>query len=110
MNIKFINNISDNVLNNISQEEINKVLLYRNNLIFKTPEEFFDEIKCLENKNLNLLSKTDDLSHDIILLKERYKRLINNKDFCNSSLILQIKNEEIELEHNKRIFTEKKII
>ena len=108
MNIKFINNISDNVLNNISQEEINKVLFYRNDLIFKTPEEFFDEIKCLENKNLNLLSKTDDLSHDIILLKERYKRLINNKDFCNASLILQIKNEEIELEHNKRIFTEKK--
>jgi len=106
--IKMINKDSENFLSEIPEEEVNKILFYRQNLIFKTPDDFLDEIKSIENKNLNLFDKVDTLLYDIKRLKEKYNNLINDKDFCNSSLILKIKKNEIELEDNKQIFTERK--
>ena len=106
--IKMTNKDSENFLNDIQEEEVNKILFYRQNLIFKTPDDFMDELKAIENKNLKLFEKVDTLLYDIKRLKEKYNNLIYDKDFCNSSLIPKIKKNEIELEDNKQIFTERK--
>ena len=106
--IKLIDKDPENILSDIQEEEINKILFYKQNLIFKTPDDFMDEIKSIENKNLKLFEKVDILLCDIKRLKEKYNNLVKDNDFCNSSLILTIKNNEIELEGNKQIFTERK--
>ena len=107
MNIPKAEN-SDNIFNDVNEEEIKKVLYYRKNLIFKNVDEFMEELKIMENKNIKLFKKTDMLLYDIKKLKEKYNNLLNDKDFCNSSIIIQIKKDENELEENKKIFKEKK--
>ena len=106
-NIKNISIDTDNIFNNISKEELNKILFYRQNLIFITPDDFIYGIDSIENKNIKLLEKLEFLSYEIRTLKQQYYNLINNKDFFNSSFDNQIKKYEIELKQNKQIYREK---
>ena len=106
--IKSMATSPDNILNNISEKKLNEILNYRHNLIFNSPEDFYEEIKKLENMNIKSFQKLDILINDIKRLKGKYNKLLNDKDFCNSSLILQIKNYENELEQNKKFYNERK--
>ena len=106
--VKLIKGNSDNIFDDVNEDEIKKALYYRKNLIFKNADEFMEELKIMENKNIKLFKKTDMLLYDIKKLKEKYNNLLNDKDFCNSSIIIQIKKDENELEENKKIFKEKK--
>ena len=106
--MKIIKVNSDNILNEVNEEEIKKILYYRQNLVFHTADDFMEEIKTMENKNEKLFKKTDMLLYDIKKLKEKYNNLLNDKDISNSSLILHIKKYEDELEREKKIFKEKK--
>ena len=106
--MKIITNNSDNILNEVNEDEIKKILYYRQNLVFKTADDFIEEIKAMENKNIKLFQKTDMLLNDIKKLRNKYNILLNDKDLCNSSLIIQIKKDENELEREKKIYKEKK--
>ena len=103
--MKIIKVNSDNILNEVNEEEIKKILYYRQNLVFHTADDFMEEIKTMENKNEKLFKKTDMLLYDIKKLKDEYNNLLNDKDICNSSLVLHIKKDEDELERKKIIST-----
>ena len=106
--MKIIKVNSNNFLNEVNEEEIKKILYYRQNLVFKTADDFIEEIKAMENKNIKLFKKTDMLLYDIKKLKDEYNNLLNDKDICNSSLVFHIKKDEDELERKKKIYKEKK--
>ena len=101
---------SDNSIVDIDEEKYNEILFYRRNLIFQTPEDFIEEIKNIENKNLKLFGKIDILMNDIKRLKRKYNDMINSKDSLNSSLEFLIKKGENELQQNKNGLTERKKI
>lgn len=106
--IKSMANSPESILNNFSEKELIKILNYRQNLIFNSPEDFYDEIKSIENMNIKSFEKLDFLIYEIKRLKGKYNNLLNDKEFCNSSLIFQIKKYENELERNKQIYNERK--
>ena len=99
---------SETILEDINQKEFNKIMYYRQNLIFNSPDDFFEEIDCIENKNIKLFERLDFLYYDIRQLKKQYNDLLNSKDFLNSSFIIQINKYENELKQNKQIYLERK--
>ena len=92
----------EHLFNGISHEEINRILKYKQELIFNTPEELMDEIKNIENKNIKLFSQVDDLHSDIKILKDRFSRELNEKIHNDNDAIDKIKEKELELEENKK--------
>ena len=105
-----LNNVVNNLINNISGEELDKILNYRQKLIFNSAEDFYEEIKNIENINIKMFQKLDLLVYDKNRLKRKYVNLLNSKDNVNSSLIFQITKYENELEQNKQIYNERKKI
>ena len=104
--MKIIKVNSDNILKEVNEEETKKIIYYRQNIIFKTADDFLDELKAMENKNIRLFQKTDMLLYDIKKLRDKYDNLLNDKDFFDSSLIIKLKKEENELVKIKHIFNE----
>ena len=102
-----INVYSNNTSIDINDEEYNMILSYRKNLIFQTPEDFIESIKNIENKNLKMFEKTDNLFSDIQRLKQKYNELLNNKDYIESSFVFLIKKKQNELQIYKNNFAEK---
>ena len=105
-----LNNVVNNLINNISGEELDKILNYRQKLIFNSAEDFYEEIKNIENINIKMFQKLDLLVYDKNRLKRKYDNLLISKDNVNSSLIFQITKYENELEQNKQIYNERKKI
>ena len=105
-----LNSMINNLINNINGEELDKILNYRQKLIFSSAEEFYEEIKSIENINIKLFQKLDLLVYEKNRLKRKYDNLLNNKDNVNSSLILQISKYENELKQNKQIYSERQKI
>ena len=86
----------------INEEEAIRILQYKYNLIFETPDDFFDEIKKIENKNIKLFNQSDILNIEIKKLKEQYDKIMNEKLSYDLAIANKIKEKEIELEVTKK--------
>jgi hypothetical protein len=86
----------------VEQEEILRILKYKQNLIFETPEDFWDEIKSIENKNIKLFSQSDILYSEIKKLKAQYYKIMSEKLHYDSLFVKNIQNIELELEETKK--------
>ena len=74
-----INNNTANVKhdkNTINPEEYKRILNYKNNLIYKTPEEFEDRLTGLEKGNLALLQYKDILNGQLFKFKKELESQI----------------------------------
>ena len=93
---------SDYNFSGVEHEEIRRILKYKRQLIFETPDDFLDEIKNIENKNIKLFSQAETVYNEIKKLKKQYDLVINEKMRNDSCTFTQIKNKEFELEENKK--------
>ena len=106
--IVFNNNKGQNLENNfneIPKEEVSRILKYRKELIFETPEDFMDEIKDIENHNIKLFSVNDTLHYDIKDLKEEYNIL--KKEQLKSNISDKIKEKQLELNEIKTLYNKR---
>ena len=111
-NVNIITNVNSSINNTLNinssinkKEEYDKVIHYKNNLIFQTPEEFQDRLTSFEKENLLLLQYNNELSHQLF----RYKRELNTyiiEENNIESKTYQIKEKEKEL-LNIKIVNEK---
>ena len=62
--------------NTINPEEYKRILNYKNNLIYKTPEEFEDRLTGLEKGNLALLQYKDILNGQLFKFKKELESQI----------------------------------
>ena len=97
-----LSNKEQNNDNNINTEEYSRILRYKKSLIFESPDDFLDEIKSIENKNIKLFVQGDILHSEIKRLKEKYSNLVNEKLNFDTDIFDRIKEKEMELEENKR--------
>lgn len=87
-------------------EEYKRILNYKNNLIFKTPEEFKDRLISLEKGNLTLLQYKDILNNQLFKYKRELDLLIKEKfKFENEFKI--VKEMKKEVNDNKYMMKEK---
>ena len=92
---------------NSRKDELERILLYKNTLIFQTPEEFQERLANFEKDNITLLTYYNDLYRQIygytkeldLLKKEEKKMELKN---------LKIKEKEKELIDIKILIEEKK--
>ncbi len=101
---KFLNKEQNNELtfSGVTQEEITRILKYKQNLIFDAPDDFLEEIKTIENKNIKLFTQIDILHSEIKKLKKKYSKILNDKLSFDNDVIDKIKEKEMELEENKK--------
>ena len=88
------------------KEDYEKIINYKNNLIFQTTEEFQDRLSGLENENLILLNYNNKINRNVLQLKRELNFLIKDKeknDSRNNKILLK----EKELENIKNIIREK---
>ena len=64
----------------INPEEYKRILNYKNNLIYKTPEEFEDRLTGLEKGNLALLQYKDILNGQLFRFKRELELLMNERN------------------------------
>ena len=88
------NNENNNSSNSsiIKKEEYKRILSYSNNLIFKTPEEFFEAFSNLEKKDINLMNYNNNLYNQLFQLKKELKSaesINDNIEEYNQNLILK---------------------
>ena len=68
------------VLKNIKPEEYKRILNYKNNLIYKTAEEFKDRLISLEKGNLLLLQYKDMLHSQVFKYKKELENIAKNPE------------------------------
>ena len=73
----------------IKNEEI--ILKYKNNIIYKNPEEMIEQLKKYEDENINLINELDKIKSDIFALKNELE--IENKNLLNNIYIEKIINK-----------------
>ena len=86
------NNNSSSSSNIEKKEEYKRILSYSNNLIFKTPEEFFEAFSNLEMKDINLMNYNNNLYNQLFRLKMELKSMGKNDyniEEYNQNLILK---------------------
>ena len=105
---KTITKKKEHILRNISDEEFDKILNYRRNLIYQTPNDFMEGIKDIEYINIKLFEKIQYSLSDIKTLRERYNYLLKGKNFLNTDIIDLINKYEKELEENKKNYIQRK--
>ena len=105
LNSSITNHVSINISIN-KKEEYDKVIYYKNNLIFQTPEEFQDRLTSFEKENLVLLQYNNDLSHQLFRYKKELNSYLNEENNVGSKTY-QINEKEKELFNIKNIVTEK---
>ena len=91
---QIINNEYDkNNPNNLNKNEINKIKLYKKNMIYKSGEEFLNKLKEFENKNLFLINIYNNLRKSIKELLNELNSLNfeNKKNNENFDYILELK-------------------
>ena len=91
---------------NSKKEEYEKILKYRNELIFQTPEEFQDRLLNFQKENLILLNYNNELNCQLFYLKKELNEVIKDKDkmeLRNNIIISKIK----ELDDIKNIAEDK---
>ena len=76
-NSKIFNNNGNNE-KYIKPEEYKRILNYKNNLIYKTPEEFKDRLISLEKGNILLLQYKDILHSQLFRYKKELENIIKS--------------------------------
>jgi len=96
----------------IKNEEI--ILKYKNNIIYKNPEEMIKQLKKYEDENINLINKLGEIKSDIFSLKNELeienKNILNNiyiEEIINKSKIKQKLKEKYNILKNKKILLNK---
>ena len=96
----------------IKNEEI--ILKYKNNIIYKNPEEMIKQLKKYEDENINLINELDKIKSDIFALKNELeienKNILNNiyiEEIINKSKIKQKLMEKYNTLKNKKILLNK---
>ena len=106
-NLVINNNSKDNNENEVNKnEEYEKIMNYKNELIFQTPEDFQDRLSGLQKENLLLLKYSNELNNQVFLLKRELDSLNIDKNKIDSGNN-QIRAKEKELENIKNITEEK---
>ena len=109
---QIINNEYDkNNPNNLNKNEINKIKLYKKNMIYKTGEEFLNKLKEFENKNLFLINIYNNLRKSIKELLNELNSLNfeNKKNNENFYYILELKIKIINDLKARNLILENKI-
>ena len=99
------NNIKNNINKNnieISKEEYFRILKYKQNLVFKTPEELDERLKMFQNENLKLIGIYNKLQDELIILRNKYNEELTNQEEYESFEKKYIEGEEKELNHVKK--------
>jgi hypothetical protein len=91
------------------REEIEKIMNYKNNLIFQTVDEFQDRLSGLENENIILLNYNNKLNAFVLNLKRELSTLLKNKEKDDSGQN-NISSKEKELANIKNMIKAKKKI
>ena len=73
----------------VKNEEI--ILKYKNNIIYKNPEEMMKQLKKYENENINLINELNEIKADIFPLKNELE--IENKNILNDFYFKEIINK-----------------
>lgn len=96
-----INNIITQ--NNVNKrKEYEKIMNYKNNLIFQTPEEFQERLSSFEKENILLLKYYNELYHQLFHYKKELNLYIIDENYIKSKN-LKIKEKEKEVEDIKGI-------
>ena len=90
-----------------NKDEYQRIKNYKKELIFKTPEEFQDELINLENQNLDLIKQKDDLNSQVIKLKSYLSKISKQENKLESTINYKIYEKEKELEQIKNIVNAK---
>ena len=69
-----------NEAENSKKEEYEKILKYRYELIFQTPEDFQDRLLNFQKENLVLLNYNNELNSQLFYLKKELNEVIKDKD------------------------------
>ena len=79
------------------KEEYDRILNYKNELIYQTPEEFQERLLSLQKENLLLLHYNNDLNNQVFYLKKELKSLFKykNKIELKNNIIIS-KTKELE--------------
>ena len=80
---------------NIRIREHKRILSYKNNLIYKTPDEFNDRLASLEKGNLILLQYKDSINSQLFKYKRELESLINERNK------FEIENQKIAVWENE---------
>ena len=88
------------------RDEIDKLINYKNNLIFQTVDEFQDRLSGLENENIILLNYNNKLSAFVLNLKRELNTLLKDKE-RNDSRNNTISSKEKELNNIKIMIRDK---
>lgn len=98
--LKVGNNLS--ILKNVSKEEKERILQYKNNLIFKTASDFLDEFTKYENKNIMLIERYNTLSEELNEIKKEKEILVNEEIRENEIITNELLNKEKKLQIVKK--------
>ena len=101
-------NLEINGKYSISSEEVNRILNYKKNLIYKDGESFLNEIKKYENENIDLIKRYNLISEEIMLLKQEKETLLNDEQLSNSNELTNINLDKIISLKNKILESVKK--
>ena len=97
------------IIHKLDRKKINDILKYKNKIIYKTADEFLNQFKKIENKNLELLLNYNLLKTQIMNLSETKNNLLKYYDFeefnkeYNETLRIKIKFLEMLKKENKQL-------
>ena len=97
---KVISLVINNIKENITKEDFDKVLFWRYSPIFKTAEEFIETLKSFDTQNIYLLKYYNQIQSKIFDSLNELRKIINSKDKTNI-IENQIKDKINELEKRK---------
>ena len=100
-------NINNSIINNEKKEDHDKILSYKTNLIFKTPEEFHDRLLSFEKENITLLYYYNELYSELFLLRKEFNLLKKGKEEIQHEYNNIISKKEKELKDIKNMIDEK---
>ena len=91
----------------IKKEDIDKMINYKHNLIFKTPDDFQDRLTSFEQENITLLNYNNELRAQLFELKKELNSLMKNKEKIELEYNSTIRKKEKELKNIKYIVESK---
>ena len=98
------NNNETNQMNR--KEEYERLMNYKNSLIFQTPEEFQERLSSFEKENITLITYYNELYHQLFGYKKELK-LLKKDEVIIEARNCKIKEKEKELKEIKEIIEEK---
>ena len=79
----------------ISSEEVNRILNFKKNMIYKDGQSFLNEIKTYENENIELIKYYNLLREEIMLLNQEKENLLNEEKSPNNNELIGVNLEQL---------------